>query len=447
MKVFVPVDYINILAFYVVLKYENRRSLKVLDLEKFRELLLEVILDSHKKNEVTYFKEKDIWEGDVEFCLPEDISYDDFVSQYSYLFSKERDVISLNEDVDFYEISQLEKTVCDENDISNRFFSFCNDTRIFKEFGINTIYSEIERYLKIEKELEKCYQYLGDSLENSTQLRKLLFMRNIFLNNVSQVPEYVVDAFRLESSKIHSHDFTYEYAKSPLDLKFLAYYNPPEDDLGDLDSRIYDIFQYAIFGKTSLATAKVSEMLDNLYLSDESDKEAGDDISFEGASYNTFDDEEVDACYFVDTEEADMVFYLNYLSKLNDYMKKYGEDSDLIEAKNRLIYALDMPKESLYKEECFNNKLNEVLEIDVDEEDFDFIIDEVRFMANEVFLAEPDINTVKKLLFISTYYQLTGDDEIVDIVSSYSENSWFDSYSEIIFGDEKGKINEKIKKD
>jgi len=266
-------------------------------------------------------------------------------------------------------------------------------------------------------------------------------MRAIFLTNICQNADHIIDAFRLESSRVYESDSSYKYSKTPIDLELWRksnYYN--EDGIGDIDDRIYDIFQYAIFGKTSLVSKKTNEMLQNLYFyRDENNNEPelledyfSEDLTF---SENLDDD---NTCYIVDNEETDLAFYLTYLHKLNQYIKKYGESVDLIDTKNRLLYALDMPRLCLFKQEKFIQELEKVKEFELEPEDFDFFEDEVRFMADEVFMTETDKNTIKKLLFISTYYELTKDKKIVKILNKHSDKKNFAKYSEIIFGEPKG---------
>ena len=52
---------------------------------------------------------------------------------------------------------------------------------------------------------------------------------------------------------------------------------------------------------------------------------------------------------------------------------------------------------------------------------------------------------MKKLLLISTYYDLTKNEEIVDIINEHKEHESYDKYCEVIFGEEKGKIISKKK--
>lgn len=199
-------------------------------------------------------------------------------------------------------------------------------------------------------------------------------------------------------------------------------------------------------------------MLTNFYFNEVYNKkkeEMPDYVFFENIDFSSFDndedyeddlDDEEDLSYFlVDNDTCDLAFYLTYINKINSYMKKYGENPDLINTKNRLLYALDMPDLNLYDEENFKKALTEATNNDFDEDDYEFIIDEVSFMADEVFITPQNEFTIKKLLFISTYYALTKDKTIVDILMRHFEHENFSTYMEIIFGDQPGYFKKMIK--
>ena len=51
MQIEVPFNYINLLAFITLLKYENKRGIKIDTLQKYHQILLEeVIKDYNNKN-------------------------------------------------------------------------------------------------------------------------------------------------------------------------------------------------------------------------------------------------------------------------------------------------------------------------------------------------------------------------------------------------------------
>lgn len=444
MQIEVPFNYINLLAFLTLLKYENKRGIKIDTLQKYHQILLEEVIKDYNTKNVTYYGEFDNWKGKINFFIDEQNNLNNFLNEFSHMFYIENDTIYLYDEISYEELIQQEVEMRKEQCISNRFALASNSNRLFDLLNINKIKSVIEKYIKIEQEIEKTYFKLNHSDDNEIKqkLTKLLFMRAIFLINICQNTDHIIDAFRLESSRIHESDSSYEYSKPPIDLELWKqsnYYD--EDDIGDIDDRIYDIFQYAIFGKTSLVSGKTNEMLQNLYFygdKNNSQSELLEDYFSEDLTFGeNFDNDNDNTYYIVDNEETDLAFYLTYLHKLNEYIKKHGESADLIDTKNRLLYALDMPKLCLFKQGNFIQELEKTKEFDLEAEDFDFVEDEVRFMADEVFMAETDENTIKKLLFISTYYELTKDKKIVRILNKHSNNDNFATYSDIIFGEQK----------
>lgn len=447
MEIEIPFDYINILVFSILLKYENKRSIKIDTLAKYHHMLLKEVFKVYESGEVEFGGEADQWAGKIEFVAGENDNIDNFLSNYSHLFYRKGDLICLYDHVEYSELINKEKEIRDDQNISHRFFAASSNDCLLDLLNVGKIRTVIEKYVDIERDIEKCYSLLNQtnsSDENIRQLMKLLFTRALFFNNVCQNPRYVLDAFRLESWRVYQADSTFRYSKLPIDLdlwKDSEYYVDWENDIGDIDDRIYDIFQYAIFGETSLIYKKMKEMLTNLYFS--GDPKQNFEVCLD-AFGGKFDDQ--NTYYAISTEENDLAFYLNYLAKLNKYMGKYGETPDLLQTKNRLLYALDMPSLGLYDEANFEQQLVSYQNFEFDEEDFDFLAAEIRFMADEVFMVEPDANTVKKLLLISTYYELSEDDEIKDIVNSHNDDDNFEFYSEIIFGETKKDVKTLNKK-
>lgn len=447
MQIEVPFNYINLLAFITLLKYENKRGIKINTLQKYHQILLEEVIKDYNNKNAIYYNDVDNWKGTINFFINEQNNLNNFLNEFSHLFYIAEDTIYLHEEIGFEELMQQEIMMRTEQCISNRFLSVSDNSRLFDLLNINQIKSVIEKYIKIEQEIEKTYSKLNNNVDNvlKQKLTKLLFTRAIFLTNICQNADYIIDAFRLESYRIYELDSSYEYIKAPIDLELWKqsnYYN--EDDIGDIDDRIYDIFQYAIFGKTSLVSRKTNEMLQNLYFYEDKNNNQSELLEDYFSEDLVFDDD--NEYYIVDNEETDLAFYLTYLHKLDSYIKKYGESTDLINTRNRLLYALDMPKLCLFKQENFIQEWKKTKEFELEAEDFDFVEDEVKFMVDEVFMTETDENTIKKLLFISTYYELTKDKKIVKILNKHSHNSNFATYSEIIFGEPKGYSKSLFKK-
>lgn len=451
MKIKVPFDYITMLAFETLLKYENKRSIKLDILQKYHETLLEeVVKDYHNPNSI-YFADADQWEGEIEFELSLEDNIDHFLNKYKQFFYAKEDTIYLYRDITFEEIKQEEIALEEEQNIGCRFLSVSDHKALFELLNINRIKNLIKRHVKVEEKIEKMYHQLStdDSDKVKQKLKKLLFMRAIFLHNISQNPQYVIDAFRLEVMRVQDED-TCEYQKLPVNLDLWKNSSYVEsDDLGsDIFDRFYDIFQYAIFGKASIAANKTNELLQNLYFfednpnmesSTEQDELSELDEFPELDEFSEIDDSfDLERCYYlVDNQESDLVFYLLYLRKLDEYMMKYGSTKDLIETRQRLIYALDLSKLCLFEPDNLTTEYEKARELDLDPDEFGFVEEEIEFMADEVFVSEKDENTLKKLLFVSTYYDLTKDEEIVSIFNRHFDYPGFNNYSAIVFGDGK----------
>lgn len=450
-----PYNYANLLAFITLLKYENKRQININDLQKYREVLLNEVIENYNNKEHIYFQEEEevVWEGKIDFYFNPNDNINNFINEFNELFYREKNNIYLYDDIDYddlikHEVS-IREEIEEEENTYHRFFAASTSSNVLEVLKINTIKNIIEKYLQCEKQIEKLYYKLNKRNENSIKknIIKGLEFRKKFLNIISQKKDYVVDAFRVESVELL--DNVEEYKKYPIDLelwKKSEYFKDKEEEddleyyLEDIDNMLYDIFQYAIFINSSLASLKVQSMLENLYFSGDSNilsNEINDDF-FEDFTLDFEDDE--NGYYVIDTNilSIDFSFYTMYLKKLSDYMQNYGETSDLLITKKRLLYVLDMSNLNLDDDTSYKERLIELKNNNLDDEDLEFIVNEVKFMASEIFLTPFDENTIKKLLFISTYYELTKDNEICDILNSFSNYENFSLYIEIIFGSQPG---------
>lgn len=438
-----PYNYINLLAFITILKYENKREININTLEKYRTTLLEEVIKDYNCNETIYSQPIDCWEGKIDFYFNPNDDINNFLNEFSDLFYIDEDTIYLYDDVSHDDLINREIMLREIEDISSRFQSASNNSSVLDVLNVSTIKSIIDKYVICENQIEKNYSKISHDADNNIKekIKEALSIREKFLNIICQKEDYIIDAFRIQATRLL--DNVDDYIKPPLDLelwKQSSYCKKSEDEIGDIEDRIYDMFQYAIFSKSGLSSLKIQSMLENLYFNGDSKKSHSKDIDDEFFDDFILDEEiEDDGIYYIaNMEEIDLGFCMIYLNKLNDYMKKYGETPDLIETKNRLLYALDMPILSLYEEENFKEQLEESKNLEFEEDDFEFIVDEVRFMADEVFMTPQDKNTIKKLLFISTYYEITKDKKIIEILTKHSNHKDFSLYIEIILGNQPG---------
>lgn len=448
-------DYINILAFKHLYKYENKKSISIEALHKFRSELIKDIIQ-HYKEQPWWMRAKIKREDDDELSFDDEFnddgfSYEDefdddeldddelsfegidenkklikFINKYKDFFYMENQQVILKDHISYAELLSLKSTLEKEQKIPYIVDSAEYVPELKKILNIHTINKVIKDYLQMEQQLEEKYSQLYTKNDND-QLRKniekLLNIRATFYIRLSTLPLQILDAFRISS--LDSDCDTPDYEHSPINMALWTQsdYYDEENFTSDLDDRIYDIYQFAIFGKpiNILANKKLSEDLDQ----------------------NIVGDEKTPFTFDFDPLKEEWIFHLVYLDKLNKYMAKYGKEESLLSAKRRLLYALDRPDKKIFKEENYKQELEDLNLSEIDEDSFEFFQDEYLFLADEVFEKDQDENTVKKLLLLSTYYDLTKNEEIVEIIDEHKHHEAYNAYYQIVFGEEKGKIKEK----
>ena len=166
MQIEVPFNYINLLAFLTLLKYENKRGIKIDTLQKYHQILLEEVIKDYNTKNVTYYGEFDNWKGKIIFFIDEQNNLNNFLNEFSHMFYIEDDTIYLYDEISYEELRQQEVEMRKEQCISNRFALASNSNRLFDLLNINKIKSVIEKYIKIEQEIEKTYFKLNHSDDN-----------------------------------------------------------------------------------------------------------------------------------------------------------------------------------------------------------------------------------------------------------------------------------------
>ena len=67
------------------------------------------------------------------------------------------------------------------------------------------------------------------------------------------------------------------------------------------------------------------------------------------------------------------------------------------------------------------------------------MMNEIGFMADEIFMTEPNVHIKKKLIFLRTYFDLTLDRDLCDVIDSHRNHPKYKEYSEVIYGLNRGK--------
>ena len=223
-----------------------------------------------------------------------------------------------------------------------------------------------------------------------------------------------------------------------------------------------DVFLNAIFSdnllsysKTDYRVAKIAYSKEDdddfLHVFDPFDDEEDDEYDCTEDCFDDIDDEcndeydeEDEETHEYDPEkihQSEFSFFLKYIDAIIKYQQKNGIDKKLSSAKNRLLYVLDNSVYKLYIKQNFDNVLNSVMELDLNyEEDiWDYSRCAKAFFVDVFESTEQNEFTIRKLLFISTYYELTKSSEIKDELMFYREHPFYEEYSNIILGETKEK--------
>jgi len=438
MKENVFYNYINLSAFLNLLRFENIRNIKITDLKKYRNSFLEKIGDDLGNEELGFFSDN----------VNDSDALNSFLDKYKSVVYMKGDTLYLRDDVVEADLFIL---LSGHKELVDKCYSPLFQYEILKSLDFCKITNALTELLNLEKEIEKGYKELNlNDKKQMMKLKKKLFLRTIFLCNLTNSSSDFIKTIKFTSSNLCFDVADFEYDIFPLSFDLWEneeFYNNDKDSMFDeVSDNLFWIYQYAIFGDDSLNAFKLWKVIDDVYFSSDevldvvAEDEALDDEVTNMDEEIDFDDFDNIPSFFIDSDERDYIFYLTYIDKLNKYFADYGINSELLKTKNRLLYVLDKPETGLFDEENFKLEYENALFNANDGIDLTDLEDETRFMASEVFLVPKDKNTIKKLLFISAYYELSEDETIKDIMSRHSNHEKYDEYNTIVFGKQKRNV-------
>ena len=439
--------YTTLLAFHLVIDFDKRREIKIKDLIYFRQDFFEKCLDN------------DLIEIDENFFTNDEDSLLEFVNEYPDSFYVNNDTIIINDKISLEDIYKELKEIYDEHAM---LYSLALDKNLFYILKIYNIYRQKEKIENIaeclEKNIEK--EYLDENVE---QIKKSLLKRYVFIQNVksnykdlvrnySNIPEdddvIVDEEYDFYNNSIYvENDECY-----PLNLN--VYYNSQyykEDDeknINTIPEVIENPFNYAIFGKDSLYQDKYFEYFNNLYMYENfKNTDSQTNMNIEDIIYQEYDlsDESTNYCEMnLDFSNIEFDFYLVYIVRLLE-MYNIHSYSYLLRIKARLLYLLDDIDYCLFDNNNLNKIYSQILNKNYDEDDFEYFEDLAKYFILELFEGDDQLQYLEKLVFVNTYYILTKDKEIIELLNKYKKNSRYDEYYYYITGDSKGKTLEMIR--
>lgn len=430
-------DYINILAFVNLCRYENKREIELKTLNNYRQQL---IIEYNN-----YIKNNNIDEEllNMEFNKSETL-LDNFLEQYQNYFVLNKESLHLKNNITYIQlILELEYKIREENELSNTLFMISDYPSLKSILNIHTMDELLLNYSQIEKKLEQTYTKLYTK-EDSPKLRKeiknLMDLKANFYIQLGLMPNYLLEAFRLSAGDIdypNAEQFTYN--KYPLNKDLwlkLPRYNDEYDY--DIDNYAYNLYQYALFGKSQLYPTKIYEDIDNFQFKQNIDAEIKEQF-YNGELEIETDDEiiDTDKCELESCEcnTEQEIFYLNYINNLNYFLNTYGYTKDLITSKVRLMYVIDNPELRIYDDNNFQKAMESLSSIQSNSVDWDYLQNEVYFLIQELFLNPSNEFTIKKLLYIKTYYDVTQDSYLIHEITKYSQDNRYELFYSIVVND------------
>ena len=411
-------DYINVLAFQCLYQYENKKDISVDKLTEFRNRATNITGEVIPVNKVEELEK-----------------INSFVSRYSSYFEISGDIVKLKDDISYKELVNLAKMIKDRDDIEDDIDSIKTDFNLLAVLGIYTMRESLIDYMKYEKDLERKYQDLFTEKDNKAlrdEIAKLLRLRAMFFMQVHMLPGYSAASLVRTMTDLVEVD---EYVMNPLNMDLYMksdFYVEEDDSLVDMESMLYGTCQYSIFGdaRYKLFTLKLLDEISKIYFANKIGDDVDEELSdvFDNISFNERKDS---------IEER--LFYLTYLKKLGTFMGKYGYRKDLGMIYKRLLYSLDNIGDKLYIDGNIDKAIEKIGDIEISEDSYVGLHDEMMFMASEIFEVGDNKYTLRKLLMLATFYDITKCEDLIYAINEHKDHKNYLYFCDIIFGDSNNK--------
>ena len=392
--------------------------------------------------------------------IDESCEFMDFLDECSELVYYKDGIIYLRDNVSVYDIEVKIGKIR-----PTRYLDYC--ISIFKYLGINKPIEFIYKFYDLESKIEELYMNNSGNI-NDNALEKLFKERDNILKDIYYGDDDYLDVI------IKLQDELYEnledrYVVFPINA---SRYEKSDhyDERTDLIEFLSSPMQSSIFTNFPLNRTKVKYdfygILDNIAeeeINDVSDYKSNKDLFDATEDYfdatvdnSEYDDETNYETKMFQDEFTDgigascnltrknIIFSLSYIKELEDIKKKFKDQENHIDnIILRLKYLNDNIDLKLYEKSI--DELDDVINSFKTRDDGDYLVlaDEVMYFINEIFNMYYDRYFIEKLVFIKTYYDLTGDNEIVDYINSFKCSRLYNYVYNMIIGDDKNKVKRK----
>lgn len=382
-----PVSYI-LFTIMKLLKEHNKKT--TISKDVFSKAIGEFLIESSLHEEV---KKSLLLDFDFDYEI------EMILDKYAGYLSNEDGMITLSPYAKIGTIdSLLENASCeyDENLIKviDKFYDF--NVRVYKMIGIEVEIKLYEKAAELEKNIIKDYANLAEIERYKDKLT------NSVLNNLKK--------------NIIKRKFLFSQMKNNLSLQ--DYNNLYRYSIERKDLLGTDTLALKIENEELKLVMKEDPFLRTLFFVDDDKEFVLSESFYKESKYNT------------DEGKTKELFYNKVIDVINNRTnkKEYDcTDDDLIYAKYRLMYALDM----LYQDDnnfngylFMNNRKNYINY----NEDYSFIEKEIFYLIDEIFMYTDNEmannfgtdydNTIKSIL-IETYYELTEDERVIEAIKNH----------------------------
>lgn len=455
--------FIMYLAFQTILNYEDKPKLTIEELHNYRITIWKKETDGKLSvhNQTTYQQRlAELLKLNLNMSnIEEQNMFTIFLKNNSDIFTYSKGIISIKQGISLDKVRNLkfesdDNTTKDDIKISGELISNSDCLECLKILNITKIPDEVKKIVRVEKAVEDSYQNYQD-LNAQNQIRIGNYLIAAQISRISKMEKDKIDKY----TKVIRHMQSIPDAKGDA-FYLLSDYIQENDEFYKandyIDYELRNKFQRAIFDTNVLAYNQLSEYIDLLWmyrnpleqieeipLDEEESFEEQNEYELENCDYkDEFDDEEyspedfdlecVEDLYETELDEIEeyklnekinLAFYLNYIKTLEQYQNQYGNNEILERAKRRLLYTLNSTRFNLFEEENYQEKLSEISidDFDYKEDFFSFYVISRLFLIDILEKWIDDEYTLRKLLFIQTYYDLTNDIRIKRIIDKYQK--------------------------
>ena len=433
-EVNVSYEYSTLLALSILMSYENKNSIELEKLSEFRSILISIIENLYDTGKIKYNAGKRNVIKVVVKSINEEECLKEFLTKYSkYFYIKDRMLCSTN----MAKQGWIEAKLSTYNLQNSSFIEFevKKNKKIKNILGISSIMKELEDFKSVEEELEKCYLSLGISDDENikTRISLLLEKRNLFYHRVITSNNDLNAYYNELQAMLDEERLTYDVYPVDKDLWNESEYS--ENDYGDttvIGELLNDVHQYATFSNKSLSSFRLIDDFMNLIVDNE--------VNNDGSMYQVVKGNNDNySCVYTSMPNDEILFWMLYISKIDDLIAEHGNIKELLDMKHRLLYSIDNVALKLYDKASFDYHLMEYyssLDIDIDSELYACWQVEAYYFIKDCFEGvNKDKNLIlEKLLFVSVYYELTDVEGILEILEEYEDYTEYEEYKDIICG-------------